>query len=173
MKPDSSHVKTEILTSEAIEILRRACKNSKTRTAVVRDPSAFLARQGIDLADDVELRVYQRKAKKSGKGAAEPMLTKELIDFTKGLAVATGIDERWRATHDGCPFPTIPYTTRKKVTVCDLWALAASGREWVQDVPGTAFGHWVLTGIHSYCLLSHDEWLEVTECLPPWTVTSS
>jgi hypothetical protein len=169
MKPDSSQRGSAILTSEAIEILRRACKNSKTRSAVVRDPRAFLARNGIELADDVELRIYQRKGRDRGEEVAEPMLGKELLLYT----VSSGLDEWWEATHQGCPFGTVPYTTKKKVTVCDLWAMAATGREWVQDVPGTAFGHWVLTGVHSFCLVSHEKEVEVTECLPRLTLTTS
>jgi hypothetical protein len=34
------------------------------------------------------------------------------------------------------------------------------------DVPGTAFGHWEYTGVHSVCLLSHDEYVDVVECFP-------
>jgi len=138
----------------------------------VRNPRAFLARRGIELADDVELRIYERKGRVSGEEVAEPLHTKELVEYARALDVPLGLQSWWQGSHQGCPFGTVPFTTTKKVTVCELWGLAAEGREWVQDVPGTAFGHWVYTNVHGVCLASHEVEVEVTECLPRLTLTT-
>ena len=52
---------TAILTPQAIEILRRGCRDNKTRSSALRDPRGLLARHGIKLPDDVELRIYSAK----------------------------------------------------------------------------------------------------------------
>lgn len=177
MEPQSSHGRA-ILTHEAIEILRRACKNSKTRPAAKRNPRALLARHGIELPDDVELRVYERngvsggRPRPDGPEVAEPLLDRNLAQYSAVRQAPPGLDAWWRSTHQGCPLGTVPYTTKKKVTVCDLWGVAAGPREWVQDVPGTPFGHWEFPNAQSVCLLSHTEEVEVTECLPRFTITS-
>ena len=94
------------------------------------------------------------------------------VVYARALDVPLGLQSWWQGSHQGCPFGTVPFTTTKKVTVCELWGLAAEGREWVQDVPGTAFGHWVYTNVHGVCLASHEVEVEVTECLPRLTLTT-
>jgi hypothetical protein len=169
--------RSEILTPEAIAILRRACKKSKTRSAAVRNPRALLARHGIELPNDVELRIYQLKGssgdkpRRSGPEVAEPLLDGDLTLYGQIRDVPPGLDAWWRSTHQGCPLGTVPYTTKKKVTVCDMWGVAAGPREWVQDVPDTPFGHWTYPNSQEICLLSHEEEVEVTECLPRLTIT--
>jgi len=178
MKTESSDG-SEILTPQAIEILRNACKNRKTRPAAVRNPRALLARHGIELPNDVEIRVYERKGG-SGDGpshggleVAEPLLDRDIAQYGELRPIPPGLDAWWRSTHQGCPYGTVPYTTKKKVWVCDLWGVVAGPREWVQDVPGTPYGHWEYPNAQSVCLLSHEEEVEVTECLPRFTLTSS
>jgi len=176
MKTESSHG-SAILTPEAIEILRRACKNSKTRPAALRNPRVLLARHGIELPNDVELRIYELKggsgdrSRHGGPEVAEPLLERDLAQYAEIREVPPGLDAWWRSTHQGCPLGTVPYTTKKKVTVCDLWGVAAGPREWFQDVPGTPFGHWEYPNSQEVCLLSHEELVEVTECLPRFTIT--
>jgi hypothetical protein len=177
MKPESSQG-SAILTPQAIEILRRACKSSKTRPAALRNPRALLARHGIELPTDVELRLYERSGGSSHRPrhgepeVAEPLLDKSIEQYLEVRQIPPALDAWWRNTHQGCPFGTVPYTTKKKVTVCDLWGVAAGPREWTQDVPGTPFGHWEFPNAQSVCLLSHEQEVEVTECLPRLTVGS-
>ena len=161
---------TITLTPQAIDALRRACKSKKTRAAAVRDPRAVLARNGINLSSEVELQLYEHKGgsagtpRHAGHDVADP-----LLDVNVTLqAVPAGLDASWRSTHHGCPFPTVPYTTKKKVTVCDVWSVWAGPREWVLDGPGSPFGHWSYPNAQSVCVLSHEEEVDVTECLPPF-----
>ena len=88
MQPESSQGPA-ILTPQAIEILRRACENKKTRPAVVRNPRALLASKGIELPADVELWVYERKRvrggspKHGGHEVAEPILNWDLARYSE------------------------------------------------------------------------------------------
>jgi len=163
-----------ILTPQAVEVLRRACKNSKTRSSTMRDPRALLEKNGIKLADDVEVRIYQRetgsKKKHDAPDMTDAMLARDFNGPVANRIITQAFDAWWRANHGGCPFPTSPYTTTKRVLVCDVWGIAAGSKEWVQDVPGTAFGHWQYTDVHSVCFLSHWEEKTVTECLPTITL---
>lgn len=150
------------LPSKAVEILRRACKDKKSLAAAARDPRALLKRHGIKLSDDFELRIYQRKGK--NVDGAEPIL-RDLSAHAGTPNVATAFNTWWAEAHGGCPFPTVPYTTKKEIEVCDVWGVYAGPKEWVQDVPGTAFGHWTYPQAASVCLLSHKETVTVTECM--------
>ena len=51
----------------------------------------------------------------------------------------------------------------KKVSECLIYGVWVSGKDWVQDVG--PYGHWQYNTI-SFCILSHDVEVEVTECLP-------
>ncbi|HYS53480.1 MAG TPA: hypothetical protein VER58_06940 [Thermoanaerobaculia bacterium] len=164
-----------ILTPQAIEILRRACKSNKTLAAAMKDPRALLARHGIKLPDDVELRIYQRKGgskkKHDAPNMADAMLTRDFDKIVQLGEISPALDAWWRSTHGGCPFPTWPYTTTKKVFVCDVWGVYAGPIEWVQDVPGTSFGHWTYPNAQTVCLRGHEVLQTVTECLPNITIS--
>lgn len=170
--PDGS----EILNAEAIEILRRACQKKSSLRAALRDPRAFLAKNGIELAANVELRLYELRDLPEGSGkhglpeVAEPMLGDVLDKYVSQLHVSPGLESYWEDTHEGCPFGTYPYKMKKKVMVCDVWGVFAGSREWVQDVANSSLGHWDFPNAQSVCLLSHEMEVEVTECLPRYSL---
>jgi hypothetical protein len=176
MNNETSNPK-EILSKEAIDILRAACKNVKTRRAFVKNPRAVLLRYGVMLPDDIQLRVYQRKPvagrgpKHDGSGVAEPIVDKNIIQYTEARQASLGLDFWWRSTHQGCPLGTQPHTTRQKHSVCDMWVVFAGPAVWVQDVPGTPFGHFEYPAAQTVCAISHDEWMDVTECLPVFNIS--
>src|SRR5437660_6808223 len=78
---------TAILTPQAIEILRRGCRDNKTRSSALRDPRGLLARHGIKLPDDVELRIYQRKSGTSKKKHDAPDMADAILqrDLDKSI----------------------------------------------------------------------------------------
>jgi hypothetical protein len=82
------------------------------------------------------------------------------------LVTSRAFEEWWRATHMGCPFGTTPYKTEKKVTICDMWGLAASGKQWIPESEGSKYRHWEYQDVQSLCLLSHEVTTDVVECLP-------
>ena len=154
-------------TPEAVEILRRACAKSKTRTKALADPRGLLASHGIELPADQELRLYERSDLPGKAGNdADPVPVLE-IDRPRELAhVTPAMAAAWAARHRGCPFGTVPYKTTRKETVCDIWGVWSGPKEWVQDIPGTAWGHWEYPQARQVCVLSHTVDVEVTECLP-------
>jgi hypothetical protein len=163
---------SDMLTPEAIKVLRRACKDKKTRRAAVRDPRGLLIHHGIELGADVDLRLYERKHAGDGvKHTAEPVFERNLPQFGDLRQIPPGLDTWWRSTHGGCPYGTVPYTTTTKASHCDIWGVALGPPNWVQDVPGTEFGHWDHPNSQSVCLLSHEEDVEMTECLPSYTIS--
>jgi hypothetical protein len=167
-----------LLSSRAVEVLRQACANVRTRRIAIRDPKALLAKRGVPLADGVELHLYEGSAglgRKRGGGVARPNDGTVEAHFGRlGTieGIPPGLESWWESTHEGCPLFTYPYKTKKKKSVCDLWGLAVSGHEWVPVAEGSPYGHWEYGNVQSVCLLSHDIDVEVTECLPRFIVTS-
>jgi hypothetical protein len=167
-----------VFSAEAVEILRRAYANPQTRDRTLSEPKEVLARHGIALADDVELRLYERTSAHRGGAhpthddANEPMVETKLVRAEGIAQVPLGLDAWWRATHMGCPFGTWPHKTKKKVTECHLWGVAASGKEWVPDIEGSPYGHWEYTNVHTVCILSSEVEVEVIECLPRFIVSA-
>ena len=153
------------LTPQAIEVLQRACQSKKGRSAALSDPRALLARHGFTIPDAYELRLYEYVKTKSD--IARDDVADRLIDVNLMLQkVPEAFDASWRASHGGCPFPTVPYKTKRKVRVCDVWSIFAGPKEWVQDVPGTPFGHFTYPNAVEVCVRWHEVEVEVTECLP-------
>ncbi len=175
---ESSRTAT-ILSSRAAEVLRQACASANTRRQVLRDPKAFLAKRGVPLADGVELHLYEAAAgagARRGGGIARPQDGTVEAHFGRLRAIEDippGLESWWESTHEGCPFWTYPYKTKKKKSVCDVWGLAVSGLEWVPVAEGSPYGHWEYGNVQSVCLLSHDIEVEVTECLPRFTVLTT
>ena len=164
-----------MLSSRAAEVLRHACASAKTRRQVLRDPKAFLAKRGVRLADGVELHLYEATARRGG-GVARPQAGTVEAHFGRlGTieGIPPGLESWWASTHEGCPFGTYPYKTKKKKSVCDVWGLAVSGQEWVPVAEGSPYGHWEYSNVQSVCLLSHDIEVQVTECLPRFTIVTS
>jgi hypothetical protein len=157
--------------SNVLEVLRTACKRPKTRAAVVRDPRAYLDQHGIHLAENEEIILYERarpprKGRRGVPDPASPVLSQSTAQATRGQALPVWYEEFWKATHGGCPPGTAPYTTTRFVRICDVWAMHCIGKDWVQDVEGTALGHWECTAMFPVCIVSHYEGVVVTECLP-------
>jgi hypothetical protein len=165
-----------VLSPRAIDLLRRACASGKTRAAALRDPKAVLARNGIQLGDDADVHLYVQTPVGRSDGANRPQGGEREAHFGQVLdleGIPLGLQSWWASTHEGCPFGTYPYKTKKKKTVCDVWGLAVSGKEWVPVAEGSPYGHWEYTNVQSVCMLSHEVEVEVTECLPRFTVVGS
>jgi hypothetical protein len=169
----SSEQSASMFTLEMVEILRHACESPKTRRAALSDPRSLLARRGIELADDCELHLFEHAPARSGKPMrkdhqpSKPIpanaIGREDVEPPAQLppGFQTQVNEWWGPTHGGCPFPLSPYKTKKEVTVCLVWALWVSGKEWVGD-GGT--GHFEYTNVSQVCVLSQQQEVEVTEC---------
>src|SRR5215216_2052535 len=92
LKPDQSAFPTEML-----EVLRRACKSPKGRAAAIHDPRALLARHGIELGPDEEIRLYERVDTQKGNGGepdpASPILSNALSGTPMGGILAAWYEE--------------------------------------------------------------------------------
>lgn len=177
-----------LFTPNMIEVLRDAYKSPKTRHTALNDPRHLLSEHGIVLAAEGEFHIYERVPVRSGLWqrwaswwravvrnekspsyrnlVSAPLFDRVQQQYETLQPAPEGWDRLWRDTHGGCPYPTIPYKTKKKVSVCDAYGVWVSGKDWVQDVSGTPFGHWQYNTV-SFCLFAHEEEVEVTECLPP------
>src|SRR5215217_6705778 len=157
---------SSILTSEAIDLLSRTCQNPNTRATVIQDPKGFLAKNGIEIDESVELRLYEHvPTPRRDTESNEQIFETQFRRFAMTEELPPGIVEIWPGSHMGCPFPTYPYKTTKKETVCDVWVIAASGREWIPDSEGSPYGHFEYTNFHEVCIVSHEVEVEVIECL--------
>jgi hypothetical protein len=160
-----------LLEEKAITILRSAYTNLKQRELVMRDPKSFLAKHGIVLPESAEVRLYERKKSPTSKprphGGTTNRPTSDRVTrppVESSYVTTPGFESWWESTHDGCPYPLQPYTTTEKVEVVDLWGCSASGKDWVPDHEGSSMGHWELTGIHWYPMISHIESRETHIC---------
>lgn len=111
---------------QTIEILRRGCATPEKRRATIQDPRALLSQHGIELPDEGELRIYERatvrtsKSPRDGGGVSEPLFDRALRQYEDLRPLPHGVDQAWRDSHGGCPYGTVPYKTKKKVTRCIL-----------------------------------------------------
>ncbi|HEV8655691.1 MAG TPA: hypothetical protein VGR85_09300 [Candidatus Limnocylindria bacterium] len=161
-------------TSQAIDILRKAYANAKTRGAVVRDPKGYLAKHGAALGDEVEVRIYERagggRKPRAGAPAEHDLDVPVFAEIQNIWQVPSGLQRWWESTHEGCPFGTYPYKTTTWTEECVSWGLFATGKDWVSAAEGTPFGHWELTGVTPFCLLSVKKATVTTTCLPAQSI---
>src|SRR5205823_1076807 len=99
----------------------------------MRDPLKLLHGRGVELPEGVELHVYipARRRRRGGDDRPQDGPLEAHFGDIPIAPLPPAVERWWESTHEGCPYPTYPYRTKKVVEVCDMWALAVSGLEWV------------------------------------------
>lgn len=171
-RPETGREKTTVesrqtaLSHEVIEILKKGFASARSRASLKRAPKEFLARRGVGLPEGVDISIYEWPGGPKG----DPEAPGHFIDL--GVAereiqqVDPGLDTWWRESHQGCPYRTYPYTAQTISEGCVAWAVTFTGKEWVQDVPGTAQGHWEYQNATPMCIRTAPIVTTETVCLP-------
>lgn len=157
------------ISEAAVTALRDAATRKAAWSRAKRDPVGYLRKLDIALPDGVGLDLYDMVIPEGGLVAHGGDVAYPLgggTDLPSPRPVPASLERWWEASHGGCPFGTYPSTTTRDETVCLRWGFSYGGRDWVPDREGSASGHFELTGVHSYCLLSRTEQVTVVVCLP-------